>query len=134
MYLFKGDSGYEQQPWLFTPIMRPQNQAERNYNSSHQEARHPVESCIGVWKSRFRCLSRHRILMYSPVISGTIITACAVLHNIMILSRYPMPSEAEIMDEMDAFVEDNIEIEDSENNILTAGNASRTNLVQEYFN
>lgn len=71
--------------------------------------------------------------MYSPATSGSIITACAVLHNIMILSKYPMPSETEILDEMEALPEDHIEIEDNVVSILNAGNIARTNLVREYF-
>ena len=84
-----GDSGYALQPWLMTPIRHAANQQEEAYNKSHQLARHRVERCIGLLKSRFRCLSRQRIVMYSPAKAGAIINSCAVLHNIMVEQKYP---------------------------------------------
>lgn len=106
MYKISGDSGYGQQPWLFVPLAETANAAENDYNSSHRKARSLVERCVGVLKSRFRCLSRQRMLMYTPATAGSIITACAVLHNIMITERYPLPLEAEIIAEMDEHDED----------------------------
>lgn len=92
----KGDSGYGQQPWLFTPIETTETLAEEHYNKVHRRVRSMVERCIGVLKSRFRCLCRQRILMYDTARSGNIIIACAVLHNIMVQAKYPDPPEKEI--------------------------------------
>ena len=100
-YWISGDSGYGQQPWLFTPIPRANNAAEEAYNRAHQRARHLVERCIGVLKSRFRCLCRQRVLMYSPAVSGNIIISCAVLHNILIEEKYPLPEETDIAEEIE---------------------------------
>ncbi|XP_077489680.1 uncharacterized protein LOC144100711 [Amblyomma americanum] len=38
--------------------------------------------CIGVLKSRFRCLQRYRTLHYEPERAMVIIAFCAALHNI----------------------------------------------------
>lgn len=42
---FTGDSGYGQQPWLFTPIgdAQVQTQKEEHYNRVHRKAQHNVE-------------------------------------------------------------------------------------------
>lgn len=122
-----GDSGYGQQPWLFTPIRNPNNQQEERYNVAHQKARHPVERCIGVLKSRFRCLCKQRVLMYSPAKSGKIIIACAVLHNIMMAHNYPLPSEAPLQD-----VEDGVENDKDAANANNA-NAIRSRIVITFF-
>lgn len=122
-----GDSGYGQQPWLFTPIRNTHNEREERYNAAHQKARHPIERCIGVLKSRFRCLCKQRVLMYSPVKSGKIIIACAVLHNIMIEHNYPLPD----------FLEDEDEAGDHNDVIdgIVAENANdiRTRIINTYF-
>lgn len=41
-----------------------------------------VERCIGLLKSRFRCLQRYRALHYEPERAANIVAACAVLHNL----------------------------------------------------
>ncbi|XP_042147577.1 uncharacterized protein LOC121836682 [Ixodes scapularis] len=50
-----------------------------------------LERCIGLLKSRFQCLQRHRTLYYHPTTATVIISACAVLHNICLSSREPEP-------------------------------------------
>ncbi|XP_055714404.1 putative nuclease HARBI1 [Phlebotomus papatasi] len=94
------DSGYGQQPWIMTPVSTPSNPQEERYNVVHKRARATVERCIGVLKSRFRCLSKQRVLLYSPQKAGMIITACCTLHNIMTRENYPLPEESEILDEV----------------------------------
>ncbi|XP_017473887.1 PREDICTED: putative nuclease HARBI1 [Rhagoletis zephyria] len=125
-----GDSGYPQLPYLMTPI--PGNNlsdSEHNYNRHHRKARNCVERCFGVLKSRFRCLSKDRVLMYDPVLAGKIINACIILHNIMILNniRY------EIEDD------DNISFDEEFNLVdeITSthhGIAARQQIVNNYFN
>ncbi|XP_017479894.1 PREDICTED: putative nuclease HARBI1 isoform X1 [Rhagoletis zephyria] len=53
-----GDSGYPLQPWLMTPISATSCTAEERYNIAHKSTRALVERCIGLLKSRFRCLSK----------------------------------------------------------------------------
>lgn len=67
--------------------------------------------------------------MYSPETAASIITACAVLHNVMVLTKYPLPTEEEILNEMDE-PENDIQLEIENNN---AGNVARRNLILEYF-
>lgn len=77
-----GDSGYKLQPYLFTPLSRPQNGKENKYNIAQIATRNPVERCFGVWKQRFRCLLDG--LRTSLENTKTLIVALAVLHNIAI--------------------------------------------------
>ena len=115
-----------------TPIRHPTNTCEENYNRSHKLARHRVERCIGVLKSRFRCLSRQRILMYSPAKAGAIINSCVVLHNILIENKYPI-EEIDI----DVNEEDEENNEDlMENNIgslRARGNVIRDRIINTFF-
>lgn len=78
-----GDSGFPLQPWLMTPFGAPASRSEQMFNTAHKSTRCMVERCIGVLKSRFRCILSERILSYDPVISGKIINACIILHNYM---------------------------------------------------
>lgn len=130
--MFIGDSGYGQQPWLMTPIAEPINEKEERYNQAHQKARHSVERCIGVLKSRFRCLCKQRVLMYSPSDAGAIINACAILHNIMIEENYPLPPENEIEDEVEEDEEGNID-ENPDPNLRSVGLIIRNNVIETYF-
>lgn len=83
-----GDSGYPLQPWIMTPIQSPTEDHERTYNAEHAKTRNKVERCIGVLKSRFRCLSTERKLRYMPDRAAKIILSCVVLHNFLIGRRY----------------------------------------------
>ncbi|XP_070387647.1 putative nuclease HARBI1 [Dermacentor albipictus] len=60
-----GDSGYPLEPWILTPV--PGHPAtdtpEGRYNRAHASMRNVVETCIGLLKSRFRCLQRYRTLL-----------------------------------------------------------------------
>nr|XP_054921826.1 putative nuclease HARBI1 [Dermacentor andersoni] len=79
-----GDSGYPLEPWLLTPVPGhpPVHTAEGQYNTAHAAMRSVVERCIGLLKSRFRCLQRYRTLLYEPERAANIVAACAVLHNL----------------------------------------------------
>nr|XP_050022688.2 putative nuclease HARBI1 [Dermacentor andersoni] len=91
-----GDSAYPLEPWLLTPA--PGHPAphtpEGRYNAAHTSARSAVERCIGVMKSRFRCLQRHRALHYGPKKAATIVAACAALHNLCIDENVPHTGRA----------------------------------------
>ncbi|XP_049269947.1 putative nuclease HARBI1 [Rhipicephalus sanguineus] len=86
-----GDSGYTSESWLLTPVPgRPASGTpESDQNKAHTAMRNVVERCIGVLKSRFRCLHRYRALLYNPDRAATIIAACAALHNIALAAREP---------------------------------------------
>lgn len=63
---FLGDSGYPCERRLLTPFRNPANNEEERYNTAHIRTRNTIERCIGVWKSRFRCLdSSGGTLQYS---------------------------------------------------------------------
>ncbi|XP_072182162.1 putative nuclease HARBI1 [Diadema setosum] len=76
-----GDSGYALHPWLMTPVLNPDNRAQRAYNQSHSRTRATVEQVNGQLKNKFRCLIGQGLQM-SPIRAGDVIVACAVLHNI----------------------------------------------------
>ena len=44
--------------------------------------------------------------MYSPEVAGTIKNACAILHNMLIDEKYPIPPEEDITSYMDIPIED----------------------------
>ncbi|XP_037518165.1 putative nuclease HARBI1 [Rhipicephalus sanguineus] len=79
-----GDSAYPLEPWLLTPVPGhpDEDTPEGVYNKEHAALRSTVERCIGLLKSRFRCLQRYRALHYGPRKAGTIVAACASLHNL----------------------------------------------------
>ncbi|KAH6945633.1 hypothetical protein HPB50_009336 [Hyalomma asiaticum] len=89
------DSGYLLETWLLTPI--PGNLApgtpESECNKEHTSMRNVVGRCIGVLKSRFRCLQRYRALLYKPDRAAGIVSACAALHNITVEAGEPVFAE-----------------------------------------
>jgi len=71
-----------------TPLPNePEGSPRYLYNQELCSARNCVERLFGVMKSVWRCLSRHRVLQYEPGMSGKIVNACAVLHNMRIANR-----------------------------------------------
>ncbi|KAJ3658698.1 hypothetical protein Zmor_010423 [Zophobas morio] len=97
-----GDSRYQLQPYLITPVRNPADDTpEHRLNIAHRSARSCVERCIGILKARFRCLIQERVLKYAPVKAGSIINACAILHNFMVARNLPLPPEHEILKHMD---------------------------------
>ncbi|XP_065310189.1 putative nuclease HARBI1 [Dermacentor albipictus] len=69
-----GDSGFPLEPWLLTPVPGdpPAQTAEGQYHTAHGAMRSVVERCIGLLKSRFRCLQRYRTLLYEPERAATL--------------------------------------------------------------
>ncbi|KAJ8932905.1 hypothetical protein NQ314_014349 [Rhamnusium bicolor] len=80
-----GDSGYPESSILMTPFRDPaEGILEARYNYAHIRARNAIEMCIGVLKSRFRCLLKERTARYAPEFVCDLIKCCAVLHNMCI--------------------------------------------------
>lgn len=71
--------------------------------------------------------------MYSPVAAGSIITACAVLHNIMIEANYHLPPEDEIAAQIDDPDDDENIVFRNPIAILNAGKLARSNMIRAYF-
>ncbi|XP_053344401.1 putative nuclease HARBI1 [Clarias gariepinus] len=53
-----GDSGYPLRPYLITPVQHPATNAEEMFNQAHVRTRSTVERTIGLWKQRYRCISK----------------------------------------------------------------------------
>lgn len=103
---------------------------EDRYNRRHSSARNCIERCIGVLKSRFRCLSGERQLRYSPEYVGKITTVCAVLHNMCIAGGQPWEQNI-IADDNEP--DRNIMQPVGPVNLLNAGRATRNRIVEQYF-
>lgn len=89
---YSGDSGYPLEPWLLTPYRATsEGSREARFNSLHSKTRNVIERCIGILKSRFRCLLGARSLHYAPKKATQIINICAMLHNIC--QHYRVPFE-----------------------------------------
>nr|CAD7435405.1 unnamed protein product [Timema monikensis] len=89
--LLLGDNGYPCLPYLFTPLGNPQSMAETRYNRAHISTRNVVERTLGVWKRRFRCLTK--TLETSLNHSLSIILATTVLYNISRRSNDELPED-----------------------------------------
>lgn len=126
-----GDSGYPLEPFLLTPFNAPnENGPEYRFNLRHASARNVVERCIGVLKTRFRCLLKERSARYEPQFVGRIVNCCSVLHNMCIDNNVPVLED--IID--DGIHNVNIENE-FENNamLLNEGRRVRQDVVERYF-
>ncbi|KAK3917894.1 Putative nuclease [Frankliniella fusca] len=87
-----GDSGYPNEPWCIIPLLDTEpGSPEEHFTKKHCRSRNCVERCIGVLKSRFRCLLKDRTLHYLPLRAAKMVKACTVLHNMCITSRIPVP-------------------------------------------
>lgn len=85
-----GDGGYKLEMYLMTPFRNPATESETRYNRAQILVRNTVERKYGVWKRRFPCLVFG--LRCKLETSLAIIVACAVLHNICIEQKDPMPT------------------------------------------
>lgn len=118
-----GDAGYPCRPWLITPYTNPSTTSRQRFNNSHKRTRVLIEQCFGRWKRRFGIL--HSEIRTSPEKACRIITACAMLHNIAILRKYP-----EVDAEGDDIIDDiNEDIVQNLNN----GNAYRDAIANAHF-
>ncbi|KAJ8349615.1 hypothetical protein SKAU_G00247450 [Synaphobranchus kaupii] len=80
-----GDSGYQLQPWIVTPVRNPVTEGEAAYNRAHIRTRGIIERIFGILKSCFRCLDRSGgALLYSPCKVCKVVVVCCILHNIAI--------------------------------------------------
>ncbi|CAG4937539.1 unnamed protein product [Parnassius apollo] len=95
-----GDSGYRLEPYLFTPILRPQNEREEKYNRAQIATRNCVERCFVVWKQRFQSLL-YGMTVHMKNVKPTIV-ALAVLHNIAIGQQDSVPDHDELNTIVDA--------------------------------
>jgi hypothetical protein len=94
-----GDSGYGLEPWLFTPYtVVVEGTPQAQFNILLRSGRNVIERTNGVLKGRFRCLSKHRQLLYHPAKAAIIIYTGAILHNIALWAN-------EELDERDILVE-----------------------------
>ncbi|XP_045506318.1 putative nuclease HARBI1 [Colias croceus] len=130
-----GDSGYPLRPWLLTPIVNAvPGTAEDHYTNVHCSARNTVERCIGVLKTRWRCLLAHRVLHYDHHTVAKIINACCVLHNI---ANQQGTEVKELSDEYtrhdsDRQISDTISIDD-ETHQLERGRLQRSLILQRLW-
>ena len=86
-----GDSGYGCQTFLMTSVLAPTSIRERNYKEAHIKTRNVIKRAFGVWKKRFAVLS---IPVRTKIeTTKNIIISCAVLHNIAIMNRLPLPDQ-----------------------------------------
>lgn len=88
-YIIVGDSGYQNTMYLATPLLHPASAVEELYNESQIRTRNVVERSYGVWKRRFPVLSLG--LRVQLETAQDIIVSCAMLHNICIDQREPVP-------------------------------------------
>lgn len=111
-----------------TPYKHPATARQRFYNTKHGQARSTVERAIGIWKSRFRCLLRERVMQFKPVKCGSIINVCAALHNICIARG---ADEVELLEDVQPVEENDIEDpEGNDNNLVLAEQIRNENCAQ----
>jgi hypothetical protein len=78
--LVLGDSGYMTRSWLMTLFQNPITEAQQRYNNAHTGTLIGIEQLFGQWKRRFMIL--HNDIRVPRDRVSSIISACAVLHNI----------------------------------------------------
>lgn len=86
-----GDGGYKGTKYMMCPLDNAVSPEEQLYNESQIRTRNPVERMFGIWKRRFPILAVGINVRKEK--SMTIITACAVLHNILRRNGDPAPPD-----------------------------------------
>lgn len=120
-----GDSGYPLSPYLMTPIANPVNEREERFNMALRSARNSIERCIGVLKTRFRCLLKERVCRYSNVFVTKLVKVCASLHNMCIDGNIDIPD--------DLVHEEHIGYDPHQENQEVIGVNLRQTIVNQYF-
>ena len=120
-----GDSGYGLSDWLLTPYANPNGDPQERYNAAHKKARCLVERCIGIWKMRWRCLTKP--IMFRPDRASRIMSACAALHNHAIKHRIDLNEAIDV--ELVNQYQDHVVVNYRANNRFRA----RDQLVQRVF-
>ncbi|XP_052230655.1 putative nuclease HARBI1 [Dreissena polymorpha] len=116
-----GDSGYPCRPFLLTPFLQPESEAQERYNAAHIGTRNSIERAFGVWKRTFHVL--HGEIRMKPAKVTRIIIACAVLHNLRLMWGEPAvdPEPVEEVAQGDMF------------QAATDGRRVRDTIVENYF-
>lgn len=97
-----GDSGYQLEPFLMTPMSTVATTAETTYNIAHAKTRVVIERTFGLLKSRFRCLDKSGgTLLYTPEKTCQLVIATAVLHNFCIARRISVNVDASVVSRSD---------------------------------
>lgn len=126
-FYFTGDSGYPLEPWLMTPVLNAQpGSPEDRYTNAHCRARVCVERLNGVLKGVFRCLNQDRTLRYSPRKCGSIINACAVLHNMRRHLNLDLEEQINIDPNI---INGDVNINNEELNVLQEGRLQRNRII-----
>jgi len=132
-----GDRGYGIQPYLTMYLMTvfndpiPTTAPQRKYQKAHTKTRNMIERAFGLWKTRFRCLdSSDGPLQFTPSHCCTIITATAVLHNMCIFDKTPLPDNADDPPQQLDVVPDPRELIPDSN---AAGTSVRDRLINDVF-
>lgn len=102
------------------------NTPEWRFNTAHASARNIIERCIGLLKTRFRCLLKERTARYKPHFVSELIKACSILHNMCIADHVAIREDINNDDEQPE-QEMPVLIENDE------GVRIRYNIVHRYF-
>ena len=85
-YFLVGDEAFPLKTWLMKPVPRRHlTMEQRIYNYRISRARRVVENAFGILANKWRCLL-YRIAL-SPEKLPVIVTACCVLHNMLLTRR-----------------------------------------------
>ena len=120
-----GDGGYENRPYLVTPLSNPQSLGERLYNESQIRSRCVIERTFGVLKKRFPILAIGMRCSLDLVMA--VIHATTILHNIAIHERIELPEPEVAVDTMEDTCISSLEL------APVGDDRIRDNLIKNYF-
>ena len=72
------------------PLSEPGTEKETWYNTDYARTRNLIERTFGIWKQRFAVL---KCLQTELSTAKRIMTACAILHNIVTVNNIPLETE-----------------------------------------